>query len=76
MSNLLLLYCIEADDVRGRLWSQILTNFIIPEAPKSPPKERKVVIVGLTRLLSQCSLMLQEPRVQSWYVLAPYLPVL
>ena len=66
----------EADDVRDRLWSQLLTNFIIPEAPKSPPKERKVVIVGLTRLLSQCSLMLQEPRVQSWYVLAPYLPVL
>ena len=66
----------EADDVRDRLWSQLLTNFIIPEAPKSPPKERKVVIVGLTRLLSQCSLMLQEPRAQSWYVLAPYLPVL
>ena len=51
-----------------RLWGQLLTNFIIPEAPKSPPKERKVVIVGLTRLLTQCSLMAQQPLAQEWSV--------
>ena len=49
-----------------RLWSQLLVNFIIPQAPKSPPKERKVVVVGLTRLLAQSTLMFQDPRTQAW----------
>lgn len=49
-----------------RLWSQLLVNFIIPQAPKSPPKERKVIVVGLTRLLAQSTLMVQDPRTQAW----------
>ncbi|EJF64481.1 importin alpha re-exporter, partial [Dichomitus squalens LYAD-421 SS1] len=56
----------EVDAIQPGLWSQLLANFIIPQAPKSPPKERKVVIVGLTRLLSQSVLMLQDARVQAW----------
>ena len=37
--------------------------------PKSPPKERKVVIVGITRLLTQSTLMLQnQALIQAWCV--------
>ena len=48
------------------LWSQLLVNFVIPQVPKSPPKERKVVIVGITRLLTQSTLMLQGTLSQAW----------
>ena len=60
-----------------RLWSQLLQNFIIPQVPKSPPKERKVVIVGITRLLTQSTRMLSDPLAQAWYVvpLFPYHPL-
>ena len=34
-----------------------------------PPKDRKVVAVGLTRLLTQSSYMLREPSVQAWYAM-------
>lgn len=56
-------------DVPFRLWSQILANFVIPQVPKMPQKDRKVVVVGLTRLLSQSTLMHQGALVQSWFVL-------
>jgi exportin-2 (importin alpha re-exporter) len=36
-----------------------------------PPKDRKVVVVGLTRMLTQSAFMLREPYVQIWFVFAP-----
>ncbi|PIL29858.1 hypothetical protein GSI_08065 [Ganoderma sinense ZZ0214-1] len=56
----------EVDAIQPGLWSQLLVNFIIPQAPKSPPKERKVVVVGLSRLLAQSALMFQDPHTQAW----------
>ncbi|OSC99927.1 Cse1-domain-containing protein [Trametes coccinea BRFM310] len=56
----------EVESIQPQLWSQILANFVIPQAPKMPPKDRKVVVVGLTRLLTQSTLMLQEPLIQAW----------
>ncbi|KAI0749865.1 armadillo-type protein [Daedaleopsis nitida] len=56
----------EVEAIQPQLWKQLLVNFFIPQAPKSPSKERKVVIVGITRLLTQSTLMLREPLVQAW----------
>ncbi|KAI0714440.1 armadillo-type protein [Cerioporus squamosus] len=57
----------EVEGIQPQLWSQLLANFVIPQVPKSPPKERKVVIVGITRLLTQSSLMLQNQALtQAW----------
>lgn len=33
------------------------------------PKDRKVVAVGLTNMLTRSEFMLKEPNVQAWYVL-------
>jgi exportin-2 (importin alpha re-exporter) len=52
-----------------RLWLQVLGTVVIPEVPKMPQRDRKVVAVGLTRMLTQSTLMLQEPNTQAWYVL-------
>jgi hypothetical protein len=60
-------------DAFDRLWTQILRSFVIPEIPKMPIKDRKVAVVGLTRMLTQSEMMLQEPNVQDWCVL-PALP--
>ncbi|KAH9947043.1 Cse1-domain-containing protein [Amylocystis lapponica] len=54
------------EEIQPQLWSQILANFVIPQVPKMPPKDRKVVVVGLTRLLTQSALMLQVPSLQAW----------
>jgi exportin-2 (importin alpha re-exporter) len=51
-----------------RLWSQILTGFVIPQVPKMPNKDRKVVAVGLTRMLTESRVMLSEPASRSWCV--------
>ncbi|KAF9816482.1 hypothetical protein IEO21_04087 [Rhodonia placenta] len=54
------------EEIQPQLWSQIVGNFVAPQAPRMPPKDRKVVVVGLTRLLTQSVLMLQEPSVNAW----------
>ncbi|PCH33006.1 importin alpha re-exporter [Wolfiporia cocos MD-104 SS10] len=54
------------EEIQPQLWSQIVSNFVVPEAPKMPPKDRKIFVVGITRLLTQSALMLQEPSVQVW----------
>ncbi|KAI0648900.1 Cse1-domain-containing protein [Trametes meyenii] len=56
----------EVEAIQPRLFSQILDNFVIPQGPKMPPKDRKVVIVGLARLLTQSQLMQREPLAQAW----------
>ncbi|KAH6910802.1 importin alpha re-exporter [Coprinopsis sp. MPI-PUGE-AT-0042] len=54
------------ESIQPGLWPQVLTNFIIPQAPKVPHKDRKLVVVGMIRLLCQSKSMMQEPMVQSW----------
>jgi len=49
-----------------RLWSQLLTNIVLPELPKMLPKDRKVVVVGLIRMLTRSSTMLSEPTAKAW----------
>ncbi|KAK0485031.1 CAS/CSE protein [Armillaria novae-zelandiae] len=54
------------ESIQTNLWSQILINFILPEASKIPVKDRKVAVVGLTRLLTCTQYMLLEPSVRTW----------
>jgi exportin-2 (importin alpha re-exporter) len=51
-----------------RLWSQVLINFITPQLPKFAPNDRKLVVVGSTKLLTQSQYMLKEPSIKAWYV--------
>lgn len=60
-------YVISAiEEIQPQLWSQILVNFIVPQVPKMPHKDRKVAVVGLVRMLTQSTIMLTPPSVQSW----------
>ncbi|KAL0945218.1 hypothetical protein HGRIS_000730 [Hohenbuehelia grisea] len=54
------------EEIQPGLWSQLVVNFITPQAPKLPHKDRKVAVVGMTKMLTQSSLMLQEPSIQCW----------
>jgi len=54
------------EGIQSGLWSDILNNFVIPETPKFPPKDRKLAAIGLTRLICESTFMLQEPLVRSW----------
>jgi exportin-2 (importin alpha re-exporter) len=49
-----------------RLWSQIVSNFVVPQTSKLAVKDRKVAVVGLTRLLTQSAFSLKEPNVKTW----------
>jgi exportin-2 (importin alpha re-exporter) len=60
-------YVISAiEEIQPRLWSQILVNFIVPQVPMMPHKDRKVAAVGLIRMLTQSTIMLTPPSAQSW----------
>ncbi|KAI0029192.1 importin alpha re-exporter [Vararia minispora EC-137] len=60
-------YVIQAvDGIQPGLWSQLLTNFVVPQASKLAAKDRKVAAVGLTRMLTQSQAMLQPPSVAAW----------
>ncbi|KAG1861107.1 CAS/CSE protein [Suillus subalutaceus] len=60
-------YVISAiEEIQPQLWSQILVNFIVPQVPKMPHKDRKVAAVGLIRMLTQSTIMLTPPSAQSW----------
>ncbi|KAJ8595722.1 Cse1-domain-containing protein [Rhizopogon salebrosus TDB-379] len=54
------------EEIQPQLWSQILVNFIVPQVPKMPHKDRKVAAVGLIRMLMQSTIMLTPPNAQSW----------
>ncbi|KAF8992756.1 armadillo-type protein [Cyathus striatus] len=54
------------EEIQPRLWSQILCNFVIPQAPKVPHRDRKLAVVGVTRLLCKSKFMVQEPSIQAW----------
>ncbi|KAG1807455.1 CAS/CSE protein [Suillus subaureus] len=60
-------YVISAvEEIQPQLWSQILVNFIVPQVPKMPHKDRKVAAVGLIRMLTQSTIMITPPSAQSW----------
>ena len=48
-----------------RLWSQVVSNFLVPQIAQLAVKDRKMAAVGLTRLLTQGMLSLKEPTVKS-----------
>ncbi|KAF8329082.1 Cse1-domain-containing protein [Cantharellus anzutake] len=52
--------------IQGGLWTSILGNIVLPQLPKFLPKDRKLVTVGLARLLTQCDEMLQPPNSTLW----------
>ncbi|KAE9399137.1 Cse1-domain-containing protein [Gymnopus androsaceus JB14] len=54
------------EEIQPRLWSQILTTFMLPLVPKMPHKERKLAAVGMTRILFQSQYSIQEPSVANW----------
>ncbi|KAI0684913.1 Cse1-domain-containing protein [Cytidiella melzeri] len=54
------------EEIQPNLWPQVLSNFVIPQVPKMPTKDRKVAAIGLTKLLTQSSHMLREPAIQAW----------
>lgn len=49
-----------------RLWGQVLANFVIPQLPKMPTKDRKLAAVGMTRMLTQSEYTLRDA--STWYV--------
>jgi exportin-2 (importin alpha re-exporter) len=54
------------EEIQPQLWSQVLNNFVLGQIPKIPHKDRKVAVVGLTRMLTQSNVMMQEPSVHTW----------
>jgi len=54
------------EEIQLQLWSQVLNNFVAGELPKIQLKDHKVVVVGLTRILTQSDLMMQEPSIHTW----------
>ncbi|KAI8805732.1 Cse1-domain-containing protein [Cladochytrium replicatum] len=60
--------CIETfDQIQPGLFSMLLQQIIIPTMPTvSSTDNRRVYVVGLTRLLTLSSYMLRPPLVQSW----------
>jgi len=54
------------DEIQSGLWSQIVSNFVMPQIAQLVLKDRKVAAVGLTRLLTQSTLALKEPNVKTW----------
>ncbi|KAN0129953.1 Armadillo-type fold [Lactarius tabidus] len=51
------------DEIQSGLWSQITSNFIVPQISQLVLKDRRVVAVGLTRPLTQSTLSLPEAKV-------------
>ncbi|PFH53505.1 hypothetical protein AMATHDRAFT_54636 [Amanita thiersii Skay4041] len=54
------------EEIQPQLWSQILSNFIIPQVPKVPHKDRKIAAVGTVLMLTQSKFMVQQPAISSW----------
>ena len=52
----------------GRLWSNLFGNILLPEIARIPTKDRKVAVVGVTRLLTQCPSMRQGLNLPLWSV--------
>jgi len=54
------------EQIQGGLWSQIMTNFVIPQVPLTVPKDQKVVAVGIVRMLVESEVMRKPELVNTW----------
>ncbi|KAL5498046.1 CSE1_1 [Sanghuangporus vaninii] len=54
------------EGVQPHLWSQLLGNVIVPQVHRILPKDRKVVIIGMTKMLLNSPITLSEPAVTHW----------
>ncbi|KAF8650732.1 hypothetical protein AX16_005105 [Volvariella volvacea WC 439] len=54
------------EGIQPQLWSQVFANFVVPQVPKMPHKDRKLAAVGLVRLLTRSLVQRQEPAIRSW----------
>ncbi|KAH8112452.1 Cse1-domain-containing protein [Phellopilus nigrolimitatus] len=54
------------EQVQPHLWSQLLGNVVLPQVSKMLPKDRKVVIIGMSKMLTQSNIMLSDPAVTQW----------
>ncbi|KAH8833705.1 Cse1-domain-containing protein [Flagelloscypha sp. PMI_526] len=54
------------EGIQPGLWLSVLNNIVLPQVPIFLPRDRKVAVGGLTKMLTQSSIMLQEPSVQAW----------
>ncbi|KAJ8473968.1 hypothetical protein ONZ45_g16104 [Pleurotus djamor] len=54
------------ESIQPGLWSQVFVNFILPQAPKMAPKDRKVAAIGMTKILTEASMMFNPSNIQSW----------
>jgi len=54
------------ESVQANLWPSLLADILLPTLPKTPPKDVKVIAVGLARLVTQSEVMTTEPCVRTW----------
>ncbi|GJJ14609.1 hypothetical protein Clacol_008875 [Clathrus columnatus] len=54
------------EGIQAGLWGNLFTNIMLPEIPKMPVRDRRVAVAGLTRLLTESSVMRQGPNAQLW----------
>ncbi|KAF5386293.1 hypothetical protein D9757_008606 [Collybiopsis confluens] len=54
------------ESIQSGLWGQILNTFVLPLVPKMPHRDRNMAAVGMTRLLFQSRLEVQQSNAQSW----------
>ncbi|KAF7308719.1 Importin N-terminal domain-containing protein [Mycena chlorophos] len=54
------------EEIQAGLWGQILKNVVVPQLALMPQKDRKLTVVGLTRLLTRSAHMSQGSYVQLW----------
>ncbi|KAF8596041.1 hypothetical protein BDV93DRAFT_79575 [Ceratobasidium sp. AG-I] len=52
--------------IQNGLWAQILTHVLLPEVPRTQPRDNKVVSVGLTRMLVHSQRSVQPPAADAW----------
>jgi len=54
------------DSVQPGLFPQIMQGVLLSELEKTPQRQRRVVQVGLARLLTESSMMLEAPNNSIW----------
>jgi hypothetical protein len=53
---------------RYSLFGNLLTGVVLANTQKAPARSRKIIAVGLIKLLSKSDATLAEPNVKQWYV--------
>jgi len=52
--------------VVSRLWGSVLKDVILPVFPKVPPQDKRLVLVGLTRILFLGQATVANNNPQAW----------